>query len=371
MEFTWHNHNVKCIFSGTTLIIKGRLTFTNASEFLKNIPPAFDSHDGSYVTIDLSQLDEIDSAGITTVYYLSDKLKVQNIEVELLAGHENIKKKLQIFKPVAGSTKQAKAKKSFFEAVGEKAYYFYKNFLYSYLSLTAEIFYWSIADIFRPKARRKGEFFNQAVIIGVNAVWIVGVMSLIIGLVLALQSAAQLREFGANIYIVDLTVIAMMREMGPLITAILVAGRSGSAIAAEIATMKVTSEIDALTTMGLNPVRFVMVPKMYGSLVTMPFLTILADVMGIAGGMLVAFLYLDISPEVFIGRMGESLYNKDIMFGFVKSLVFAGIIVLTGCFYGFKVDKGAEGVGRVTTTSVVVSISLVIVADSIMGILFY
>jgi phospholipid/cholesterol/gamma-HCH transport system permease protein len=202
-------------------------------------------------------------------------------------------------------------------------------------------------------------------------VLIVATMSFIIGLVLALQSAAQLRSFGANIYIVDLTVIAMMSEMGPLITAIMVAGRSGSSIAAEIATMKVTSETDALRTMGLNPIRFVVVPKMHGGIATMPFLTIIADAAGIAGGLLIAVTTLDISPLVFFHRMQESLLVRDIIYGMLKSVVFAYIIVITGSFYGFMVKRGAAEVGRVTTTAVVVAISLVIIADSIMGLLFY
>jgi phospholipid/cholesterol/gamma-HCH transport system permease protein len=200
---------------------------------------------------------------------------------------------------------------------------------------------------------------------------LLGRWSFIIGLVLALQSAAQIRNFGANIFIVDLTVIAMMREMGPLITAIILAGRSGSAIAAEVSTMKVTSELEALQTMALNPVRFVIVPKMHGGLVTVPFLTILADVLGILGGMLVAFYFLDISPYVFINRIGTVLENRDIIIGFFKSLVFISIVVMTGSFFGLKVEHGAEGVGMVTTKAVVVSITLVIIADSILGLIFY
>jgi len=159
--------------------------------------------------------------------------------------------------------------------------------------------------------------------------------------------------------------------MGPLITAIMVAGRSGSSIAAEIATMKVTSETDALKTMGMNPVRFVIVPKMYAGFLTMPFLTILADLMGILGGLLIASSYLDISPVVFINRMQESLLLKDIITGILKSLVFSYLIVLTGSYYGFRVQKGAAGVGKVTTNAVVVAISMVIVADSIIGLLIY
>jgi phospholipid/cholesterol/gamma-HCH transport system permease protein len=240
-----------------------------------------------------------------------------------------------------------------------------------FLFLVADVMYWTVVDIFRRDGRRKGSFVQQANNIGVNAITIVGPLSFIIGLVLALQSAAQIRNFGANIFIVDLTVIAMMREMGPLITAIILAGRSGSAIAAEVSTMKVTSELEALQTMALNPVRFVIVPKMHGGLVTVPFLTILADVLGILGGMLVAFYFLDISPYVFINRIGSVLENRDIIIGFFKSLVFISIVVLTGSFFGLKVEHGAEGVGLVTTRAVVVSITLVIVADSILGLIFY
>jgi phospholipid/cholesterol/gamma-HCH transport system permease protein len=159
--------------------------------------------------------------------------------------------------------------------------------------------------------------------------------------------------------------------MGPLITAILVAGRSGSSIAAEIATMKVTAELNALKTMGLNPVRFVVVPKLYACLLTMPFLIILANVFGIVGGGVAAYIYLDITPEIFFNRMGSVMQNKDLITAFVKSQVYASLIVLTGSFFGFSVVRGAEGVGKVTTKAVVVSISLVILADSILGLLFY
>jgi len=135
--------------------------------------------------------------------------------------------------------------------------------------------------------------------------------------------------------------------------------------------MKVTSETDALKTMGVIPVRFIVVPKMYGGLLTMPFLTILADVLGIMGGMLIAGAYLDIAPVVFLNRMGDVLYLRDIIFGVVKSLVFIYLIVISGSYFGFSASKVDSGVGRVTTSAVVFSIALVIFADSIMGLFFY
>jgi phospholipid/cholesterol/gamma-HCH transport system permease protein len=357
--------------AGQTLYLKGVIKLDNTGNFTKKVLEKFEKYPHKTLNIDLDGLEDIDSSGVVSIYYLEKKAKEKKIDTFIIGGSSEIKKKLDLFKTSKKATPQATDKKGLMEGVGETAKNIYKNYFLEFMQLTANVFYWSFNDIFNKGARRKGETVNQAVLIGVNAVLIVGAMAFIIGLVLALQSANQLRNFGADVYIVDLIVLAMMSEMGPLITAILVAGRSGSSIAAEIATMKVTAELDALRTMGLNPVRFVVVPKMYGCLLTLPILTLIANMLGIAGGMVTAYMNLGLTPEVFINRMGESLYNKDIITGIAKSFVFAAIIVLTGSFYGFNADKGAEGVGKVTTTSVVVAISLVIVADSIMGLIFY
>ncbi len=353
------------------LMLSEYLTLPHVERFIQQVLKITQKYKGTTLILNLDGLESIDSAGVTSLYYLKDKLAGKNIQVQILGGSESIREKLEIFKFNNAEAEKKSQKAPFLARLGESVYDFFYDTIVNFIILAANVTYWSITDVFKKKTHRKGEFFNQAVRIGVNAVYIVGAMSFIIGLVLALQSAAQLRNFGANIFIVDLTVIAMMREMGPLITAILVAGRSGSSIAAEVATMKVTSELDALKTMALNPIRFVIVPKMYGSFVTMPFLTIIADVFGILGGMLIAYFYLDITPMVFINRMGESLYNRDILIGIFKSLVFAGLIVLTGSFFGLRVTEGAEGVGKVTTLAVVVAISLVIIADSILGLIFY
>lgn len=356
---------------GDVLYLHRSLTIEYVENFIQHVLVKLQKYQGSILTIDLNGLESIDSAGVICINYLQEELSGKNIQTKIKGGAESIREKLEIFRYQSSDHAEKPEKIPFFALLGEHVYRFFNDYVVAFVILTANVTYWSITDIFRKKTHRKGEFYNQAVHIGVNAVYIVGILSFIIGLVLALQSAAQLRNFGANIFIVDLTVIAMMREMGPLITAILVAGRSGSSIAAEIATMKVTSELDALKTMAMNPIRFVIVPKMYGGFITMPFLTIIADVLGILGGMLIAYFYLDISPVVFINRMGESLYNRDILIGIFKSLIFAGLIVLTGSFFGLRVTEGAEGVGKVTTLAVVVAIALVIIADSILGLIFY
>ncbi len=368
-----HRSNKSDIFilEDNVVQLKDTLTIDNAHAFLNDVEWLFLQHRESDLIFDLSELQHIDSGGVAAIHSIKKRALKHNISLSIRNTREEIQNKLTLFSPVEKKTSKHIGDEPFSYLLGNQLSIFLKEYVAAFFYLLADILFWSVKDLFSSKQRRKGEFVNQAISIGVNAVPIVMAMTFIIGLVLALQSSSQLRNFGANVYIVDLTVIAMMAEMGPLITAILVAGRSGSAIAAEIATMKVTSEIDALRTMGLNPLRFVVVPKIYGSLVTMPFLTILASIAGIIGGATAAYLYLDITPEVFFNRMSDSLYRKDIFTALIKSGVFAVIIVITGVFFGFKVEEGAEGVGKSTTSSVVAAITLVIIADSILGLIFY
>ncbi len=364
-------NQLKYRLEGSTLYLYNSLNFAHSGDFVNDMLKRLKNYKSPELIINLAGLTEIDSAGVAAIFYLKRKISEKNIDVSITEASNRVSKKLELFGPDKATTSSKVKKAPFLESLAIRLQDFFTSYISEFILLSADVFYWTLHDLFNPRSRRKGEVLNQAVLIGVNATLIVVVMMFIIGLVIALQSSAQLRHFGANIFVVDLTVIAMMAQMGPLITAILVAGRSGSAIAAEIATMKVTAELDALKTMGLNPIRFAVIPKIYGCLSTMPFLTILANIAGIAGGMLAAYLFLDISPEVFINRMGHSIYSKDIMTGIVKSLVYGSIIVLTGSFFGLRVKEGAEGVGKSTTVAVVVAISLVIIADSIMGLIFY
>ncbi len=364
-------NDVECNIQDNTLYIPKQLGLEQVADFVNKIPKEIRKRKPKGFIFNLDELQNIDSAGVTALSYVIDKLEESRITIRKEGGSKEVLEKIELFSTKKIDKSVTSTKVGFFESVGESVSNFFSNYLMDFLSLAADVFYWAVAGFFNTKSRRKGEIVNQSVLIGVNAVLIVVLMSFIIGLVLALQSSQQLRSFGANIYIVDLVVVGMMSEMGALITAILVAGRSGSSIAAEIATMKVTSELDALKTMGLNPIRFVVVPKLYACLLTLPFLIVLSNVSGIFGGGVAAYHYLDITPEIFINRMGKVMSNKDLITSFVKSQVYASLIVLTGSFYGFRVERGAEGVGKVTTIAVVVAISLVIVADSILGLLFY
>jgi phospholipid/cholesterol/gamma-HCH transport system permease protein len=231
--------------------------------------------------------------------------------------------------------------------------------------------YWAFVAPFRGKGFRGRATVRQMVVVGIDAIPIVAVISFFIGLIIALQGAYSLRKFGALNFVVDMVAVTITRELGPLMTAILVIGRSGSAFAAEIGTMKVGEEVDALETMGLNPIKFLVVPKYLAMLVMMPCLTTVADLSGVLGGALFAMTNIGWSLSNYLMRTIQALVVRDIVTGLIKSLVFAVIITKIGCFEGFNVQGGAEGVGRATTSSVVKSIFAIIAADMIFTAVFY
>lgn len=205
---------------------------------------------------------------------------------------------------------------------------------------------------------------------GFEALPIVGLLSLLLGIVVAYQGADQLRQYGANIFVADLVGLSMLREFAPLITAITIAGRSGSAFAAQIGTMAVTEEIDAMRTIGIDPQELLVLPKIIALVIALPLLTVFADVMGVAGGMLMARSQLDVGFGEFLDRMAQAVSITSYAVGIAKAPVFALIISVVGCFQGFRTKGGADSVGQQTTRSVVQSIFLVIVADALFSIAF-
>lgn len=217
-----------------------------------------------------------------------------------------------------------------------------------------------------------GRTAEQMALIGARGTPIVVFISFLVGVVLALNGAIQLRQFGAAIYIANLVAISMAREMAPLVTAVVVAGRSGSAIAAEIGTMVVSEEIDAMRTMALSPVRYLVVPRIVALVLVMPLLTVLSNAAGIFGGYLIGVAALGLPGPGYITQTTQALFIEDVLSGLVKSLVFALIIGFVGVYRGLAVRGGPAGVGRATTSSVVTSIFLCIVATAVItGILYY
>ena len=206
---------------------------------------------------------------------------------------------------------------------------------------------------------------------GQAAMPIVFLLSLLIGLVMAFQAAVQLRQFGANIYVADLLSISVFRELGPVFTAVILAGRSGSAFAAEIGTMKVNEEVDAVTVMGIGVMEFLVFPKVAALVIAGPLLTFFANASAIAGGVIVGIISLDLTTAAFLEEVQLALTPGDVLTGMFKSVVFALLVSLIGCFRGLQTGTGAQSVGRQTTSSVVSGIFLIIAADAIFTYLFY
>lgn len=237
--------------------------------------------------------------------------------------------------------------------------------------LAGQAAYFTFVAPWSGKPVRFQRAVSQAMEAGVRALPILSLITFFIGLILALQAAYELRRFGAMSYVASAVALSMTRELGPLITAVIVIGRSGSAFAAEIGTMKVTEEIDALETMAINPVGFLVAPKFVAMLLMLPCLTIWANFMGILGGSLFGVLQADFTFSRYITISLEALYLRDVVTGLIKSFMFGITITSVGCQEGFNTGGGAEQVGRSTTKAVVVSIFLVILVDLIFTMLFF
>jgi phospholipid/cholesterol/gamma-HCH transport system permease protein len=224
--------------------------------------------------------------------------------------------------------------------------------------------------LFRPRLLRGTALITQIEQTGLNALPILGLLTFLIGIVLAFQASAQLRRFGADLLTVNLLGISILREIGGLIAAIIVAGRSGSAFTAEIGSMKVNEELDALGALGMNLVEIMVLPRVLGLIITLPLLTLFADMMGLAGGAVMCDLGLGISVPDYLNQLKTAVGGTALWIGLVKAPVFAFLIAMVGCFEGLRVERNATSVGRLTTQSVVESIFLVIVADALFSILF-
>lgn len=225
-------------------------------------------------------------------------------------------------------------------------------------------------QILRPWRVRWGLVVKELQSAGVNALPIVGLLAFLIGIVIAYQGGIVLRDYGANVYVADIVGLSMVRELAPLITAIIVAGRTGSAYTAQIGTMMVTEEVDALRSIGVAPLEVLVLPKMIALVIALPLLTVFADVMGLFGGMIMAGSMLGLNASTFIDRLTEAITMNSYLSGVGKAPVFAAIIAAVGCFQGFRVFGSAESVGRQTTISVVESIFLVIIVDAAFSVAF-
>jgi phospholipid/cholesterol/gamma-HCH transport system permease protein len=337
-------------------VITHNMSFSNKKEF---------------ITIDLSQTTRIDSSGICFLQLQHKEFKVAGGRIVLRNISSELLSTLQSWdsapSPPASSVDDLE--KNIFVIMGNKVELL-KNEAMQALSILAEMVYWGTFGLFKKRDYRRGVLGEQMYQLGFKAFGIVGLLSLLIGLVLALQLAMQLQTYGAGVFLAPLIGKTMVVELGPLLTAIILAGRTGSATTAEIATMGVGEELDALKTMGINPIQFVVVPKFWAITITMPLLSIIGTASGIVGGFIVAITYLDLAPTMYWSDLGMYMILSDTVTCLTKSVLFSWLIIWIGAYYGFRVRGGAEAVGKETTASVVTGIFAIIVADAIFSFIF-
>lgn len=244
--------------------------------------------------------------------------------------------------------------------------------LRQFLTLNAQILYWTFVAPFAGKPTvRIDAIFQQMVRIGVQAVPMAALTSLSIGLTLAMQGAHELSRMGATSYVPDLLSITLLRELAPLLTGVVVIGRSGSAITAELGTMKVSEEIEALEVMSINPIRFLVAPRVIAMIIMLPCLVVFSNYIGFVGGWIICNFALDINTTAYIMRLIESADMMDLISGMTKSFVFGWLIAVISCQSGLAVTGGAEGVGRSTTKSVVLCILVMLVVNAILTGMFF
>jgi phospholipid/cholesterol/gamma-HCH transport system permease protein len=321
------------------------------------------------VIVDGSRVAALDSAGGRVVQKLLQKLRQDGAEPQLRGWTPVFAKLIELGAMASAHPALPRRHRSALESIGRGVVEGAAQ-LYAGASFTGEVILALWRGLSHPASLRLRPILYNIQSAGTAALPIVGLLAFMLGIVVAYQGADQLQRYGANIFIVDLVGLSMAREFAPLITAIIVAGRSGSAYAAQIGAMKTSEEIDAMRTLGIAPIEMLVLPKFIALIVALPLLTVFADVLGVAGGMLMASTKLGVSFADFIDRLGGAVSVSSYLVGIGKAPVFAAIIALTGCFQGFRAEGGADSVGRQTTRSVVQSIFLVIVADALFSVLF-
>jgi phospholipid/cholesterol/gamma-HCH transport system permease protein len=322
------------------------------------------------MTFDCSALTALDTSGAYLLLKTVHTLEQQNRTITLSGLKPEYTALLQLVDSSAKNTAQPpKIKDILLINIGKFSIGKFHNLsgILAFIGMTALSLFHSLVH---PQRIRFRPILHNLQSAGFDALPIVGLLSFLMGLVIAYQGADQLQRFGANIFIADLVGLSMVRELSPLMTAIIVAGRSGSAYTAQIGTMKVTEEIDALRTIGISPTELLVLPKLIALIIALPLLTVFADLTGLLGGMLMASSKLDVSFAMFIDRLGDAVHLSSFLTGIGKAPVFAAIIALVGCYQGFQVTGSADSVGRQTTVSVVQGIFLVILSDALFSIAF-
>lgn len=364
------NITISAHSSGLHVALCGNLDQFSIPAILSKIAPLADKKISGTMFVDLQAVDKMDDYGALVVM----KLNGIASELKIPLVFENVPKSVQElldFLRVVEEPPQCAAQRKapdFFTSFGIKTL-FVAGQAREHVQFVGETTVGLFSLLANPKRLRMGDTITYMKRVGVDALPIVGLISFLLGLIMAFMSAVQLQQFGANIYVASLVALSMVRELGPIMTAIIVAGRSGSAFAAEIGTMKVSEEVDALITMGFQPTMFLVVPKIIASILVVPLLALYSNLFAIAGGLLIGVSTLDLTVNSYMLQTMNTLTIFDITWGLFKSAIFAVLIAVIGCFKGYQVRGGADSVGRATTSAVVTSIFLIVLIDSILAVI--
>jgi phospholipid/cholesterol/gamma-HCH transport system permease protein len=352
-----------------TLAVRGRVAIGNAQRLLDDIAAALPA-DARRVRLDLSGVEYFDSGGGVVLFRLRQQLAARGAALEIAGSTPDIDGFLSLVNEEAMAASPPPTRvPSLVEQAGVWGIAALAG-LREFTGFTGEVII-GLGDAVRhPRRIRWRETWLYMQRAGYEALPIVSLISFLMGLITAFQAAVQLRQFGADIYVASLVGLSVTRELGPLMTAIIAAGRSGAAFAAEIGTMKVSEEVDAMAAMGLDRTRFLVTPKVLALVVMLPLLTLYADLVGIVGGLFVAVVQLNIPAVVYFANMKYYMDFWDVGQGLVKAGVFAFLIALVGCLRGFEAQQGAESVGRITTSAIVSGIFAIILSDAVFTVLF-
>jgi phospholipid/cholesterol/gamma-HCH transport system permease protein len=354
---------------GSTIRLAGDLRMHDAAAIWKDLRKETKDASGD-LQFDLRSVHAADGGIMALLVELRTELATRGVKAELVGANERVETIVNLYSGHDGVAKKKKRKpegtiaqvgRGTVEVVeeGKGILDFFGSMVLAGLTL-----------IRHPRAGHWKEVAPLMEKTGADAVPIVILINFLVGFVMAFQSAKQLKMFGANIYVADLVGISLTRELAPLMTAIIVCGRSGAAFAAEIGSMKVNEEVDAIRTLGLTPFGWLVVPRIVALMLVMPFLTLLADFIGITGGLMVGITDLDLTTQGYMIETLKSVHGMDVLSGLVKSVVFSIAIALIACQQGFAASGGAEGVGKRTTSTVVTSLFALVMIDALFTVIF-
>jgi phospholipid/cholesterol/gamma-HCH transport system permease protein len=354
------------------LLLSGRLTLADAGPLWEELQSrARPLGAGDSLHFDMFGVTLVDGGAMALLVHLRSDLQLRGVQCEFLNANDRVGALVHLYRgDVDPKRRKERKPPRVLDQIGRATIAFFRE-IQLVLGFLGTSVLAAVGLLKEPRTANWKEVLPIMERAGVDAVPIVVLINFLVGFVMAFQGAVQLKQFGANIFVADLVGLSVTRELGPLMTAIIVCGRSGAAFAAELGTMKVSEEIDALQTLGFGPIRYLVLPRVVGLMLVLPFLTLFADLLGIVGGLVVGLLNLDLTISGYLIETRKALSAWDVGSGLVKSVVFAVAIALIACQQGFATSGGAEGVGRRTTASVVSILFALILIDAGFTLFFF